>query len=299
MKKKEVLLVIAAVILFATGVVTMVFKSAAKSAAHALEMVFPNASKVASSEIIEDTVDLSEFRELKVDVSAMNTYIEAGDSYKLEYRVREDYIPKVEERGDKLTITQPSHFGINLGGLFDSEEEYYRLTVPKDAGMLEFDVESSSGTVSVEDLQIEGKIKISSGEMILRDIEGEELKLYASSGNIQLKNVNTKELKLDLTSGSVQAETCTTDELDAEMTSGNMKLEDMKFNKADFDMTSGDIDAEIYGNEEDYSYNLKSTSGDLRINGNSYDEKYKSGDDKDHMITVDMTSGNFDLTFSE
>ena len=299
MKKKEIILILVAVILFCTGAVTMVFKSAVKSAAHALEIAFPNAVKASGKEIVEDTIDLSEFKELKVDVSAMNTYIETGDSYKLEYRVREDYIPNIEEKGDKLTIKQPSHFGITLHGLFDSEDEYCRRSLPKDAGMLEFDVESSSGTVSVEDLQINGKIEISSGEIVLNNIEGDELKLEASSGSIDLKDVNTKKLKLKITSGGVQAEYCNTDKLEADMTSGNMNLEDLKFSKAAFDMTSGNVEAEVLGSEKDYSYNLKSTSGDLRINGKSYDDDYRSGDDKDHMITVDMTSGNFDLSFAE
>ena len=302
MKKKEVLILIAVCILFCTGAFTMVFKSALKSAARAIEAVAPNAGsvvKAASDEIVEDTIDLKEFKELKLDVASLNTYIEPGDGYKLEYRVRKKYVPQIDEKGDKLTIKQPSHFSISFGNLFDDEEEYYRLTVPKDAGMMDFDLESASGSLNVEDLQIKGKIEISSGAVNLRNIEGEDLKLGASSGNLNLEDVNAKDLTVKITSGHVTATKCAMKKLEADMTSGNMDLEDIKFDKAEFDVTSGNVDAEVIGREEDYSYKLKSTSGDLTINGKSFGDKYKSGDDKDHMISVDMTSGNVDISFSE
>ena len=302
MKKKEVLIIIAAVLIFCSGAFSMVFKSALKSAARITELVVPKASgiaKASGSEIVEDTINLSEFDDIKIDVSSLNTYIEPGDSYKLEYHVREEYVPQVDQDGHELEIKQPSHFGINIVGLFEDEDEYYRLIVPKDSGIFKVDVESSSGTVSVEDLQIKGKIKISSGNIKIKDIEGDELKLYASSGNISLENVNIEDLKLDISSGGIKAENCITDKLDAEMTSGNMNLEGIKFNKADFDMTSGNLKAVVSGKEEDYSYNLEATSGNLKVGDKRYGDKYKSGNDKDHMITVDMTSGNCNITFED
>lgn len=277
----------------------MVFKSAAKSAARVIETAFPNVAKASNEEVVEDTIDLSKFDELKIDVSSVNTYIEQGDGYKLEYRVRERNVPTVDQKGDKLVIKQPSHFGINIVGLFEDKEEYYRLTVPKDAGIIDIDAELSSGTISVEELKLKGKIDISSGQIKLKSIEGEELKLLASSGNINVEDLTADELKFKLTSGNLNVEKCTTDKLEAEVTSGHIEFDEIKFNKADFDMTSGNIRANVIGKKSDYSYDLDATSGGMKIDGERYKDGYKSGDDKDHMISVDMTSGNLDISFSE
>ena len=297
MKKKEVLILIGIVLVFCTGAFSLMTKTISKAASTISSVAF---SKAGRGEIVEDTVDLAKFKELKIDVASMNVYVEQGDDYKLEYRVYEDYIPKVEEKGDELEIRQPSHNGIvfHLGSWFDEEEQYYKLTVPKDAGALDVDLEASSGLISVENIDMAGKIEISSGEVKLDNIEGEKLKLKASSGDINLENLNVDELDFKLTSGDLKAYKCDTKALDAHMTSGNMGLDEIKFDSANFKMTSGKIDAHVVGNSKDYSYDLRSTSGDMRVDGKTYDHDFKSGDDKDNRISVDMTSGDLDISFS-
>ena len=214
-----------------------------------------------SSEIVEDTVAISEFEKLEVDVASINTYIKYGDEYKLEYRVLEENVPVVDQDGDTLSIEQPSHvFGVNFS--FDGYgEQFYRITVPKDTKILDVDLDATSGKMSVEDVDIKGKIKLTSGDLILKDIDSDKLSIT--------------------------------------MTSGDANIENLAVNDLDIDMTSGSMDLELAGSEDDYSYKLEATSGDFRLGDKKIDKEYRSDDKKDKKITAEMTSGNLKITFTK
>ncbi len=294
MKKKEMIILVAVLAVFCSGAFTWL----RAQAAHAKSLVFP---KRASREIVTDTVDLSEFNDLDVDVASINTYLEYGDSYKLEYRVYKDSVPEISQKNKHLEVKQPSHFRIHFfdfGDLSRDNEEYYKLTVPKNSEVLKVDLEASSGKIEVEDVDIKGKVEISSGNIKLKNIDSEELTLCATSGDIDIDTLKLDELRLNLTSGNLEAENCSTSELDAKMTSGRMDIKKIKFDKADIDMTSGDMDIEVEGKESDYSYEFDATSGAIRLNGKKMDDEYRFGDNDDNLIKAEVTSGDMNITFA-
>ena len=253
-----------------------------------------------SRELIKESIELSKFDELDVDIASIGTYIEQGDSYRLEYQAYEDNVPKITENNDKLTVKQPSHstfrFGVDFSG---DDEQYYRIIVPEDAGVLDVDLDAASGLISVDSVNIDGKVDIASGLVQIKNVESKELKVAAASGKVELENITTKKLKLDLSSGMMNVDNCTTKDLDAELTSGTMTFDRMTFDKADLDESSGKIELNVVGTKDDYSYDIEATSGSIKIDGNSVGKSYKTDGDKDKEIKADMTSGSLDITFSE
>lgn len=295
MKKREILLLVLLVLVFCTGIVSWVGASVAKAS----NKVFQKKSKGA---IITDTVDLTEFKRIDLDVSSINAYIEPGDGYKLEYRAYKDNLPEIQEHNGKLVVKQPTHFRVRFimfSNMFDNDEEFYKITVPKNSGLIDVDLNASSGRISVGNVDINGRIDISSGNIDLENITSEKLRLDATSGDIDIKNVELDELSVDITSGNLDASRCTTDELECKLTSGRMDFEELKVNKVDFDMTSGDADLEIVGKEDDYSYDLDATSGSFKLNGKRINDSYKTDGSKDKEIKAEMTSGSMSISFKD
>ncbi len=297
MKKKE-LLIIGLFLVVCIEALFAGFKFIVKAAVNGGDKSFHTFS---NKTLVEETVDLAEFEKLNIDVSSVNTYIEPGDSYKLEYCVYENNAPILDQDREKLSIKQPLNTGVfNINPSYlKNEEQYYKLTIPKNAGVINVDMEASSGKISIEDIDVEGKIFISSGEIVFENSSGDELFLHATSGEIDMKNTKVDRLKLDLTSGDLSARSCVTDSIDAKMTSGNMDIHDMIFNKADFEITSGCINLEVVGSEDDYAFDLKATSGEFNVNGTKAEKNYRTDRDTDKMITADITSGSLNVSFTK
>ncbi|WP_022760661.1 DUF4097 family beta strand repeat-containing protein [Butyrivibrio sp. AD3002] len=258
------------------------------------------ASARANKELVKDTIKLSEFDELDVDTASINTYLVRGDSYKLEYCAYEDNIPKVDQKGKKLKINQPSHNGILLSFNLDRNgEQYYKITVPDNAGIIDTKLEASSGTIAVDSVDIKGKVDVSSGVVKLDNIKSEDLRVSASSGDINLDKVITDKLSLELTSGDMHLTDCETDELSADMTSGLMVFEKFKVNKADLQSTSGDMKLGIAGKKDDYDFNIDATSGTIKVGGTITERKFRTDNNKEKYIKADITSGLFDVSFED
>ena len=254
-------------------------------------------SMSSSDQIIADTLTLSPFDKLELDVGSIDTYIEVGDEYRLDYRAYGYNAPIVEENNGKLSIRQPQHdrmFRVHL----TNENEYYKLTVPADIGILGSDLSATSGLISIKDIDIEGDIMLTSGELILENSEGDSLKIDLTSGDADIRGIAYNKLDLIETSGNIYAANVKAEEITGDITSGSIRLKELDLKKADFYSTSGDIELEILGKEEDFSYALHATSGDFMIGDRHFNKDYKAGSDTDNLITADITSGDFSISFT-
>ena len=255
--------------------------------------------EVGSKDLITGSMDLSKFDELDVDIASLNFYLEKGDGYKLEYQVTEKNIPRVSESGDKLTVKQPSGSSFSFNFSSVTKNQYYKIIVPENAGVIDAELEAASGSINVDGVDIKGKVSIASGRAAACDVESKELKVSAASGKIDLSNVIVEKLNVDLTSGSFNATDCKASELDAELTSGMITFDRMSADEVDLDIMSGTVSMNLLGNKDDYDYKLESTSGSIVLDGSKVDRKFKSDAGRDKKIKVDLTSGKVDISFTE
>ena len=245
-------------------------------------------------DFVEETIELDRFDKVKTDMASVNFYLEKGDSYKLEYHVYEDYIPQCSVDGGKLVIKQPSVFRVHLGL---EKEQYYKLTVSDDAGVLDVNLDSTSGSIFIDTVDVSGKLEITSGNIAMKGINTDKLDLHATSGSIDASDVQTKEVKLHYTSGDVKFNNFVTDKLTVDMTSGDFICDEITFNDADLTATSGNIRIKATGSQDDYGYKLDTTSGTIRIGDMVVTDKFRSGAEKDKQVEVDITSCSMDLIF--
>ncbi len=214
-----------------------------------------------SGEIIDNTVSLDRFDTVKTDTTSINLYLEKGDGYSLEYHVFEEYVPQYKVDNGKLVIKQPSIIGFK-GFHFDriGEEQYYKLTVPKDAELSELD-------------------------------------LHFTSGDFVASDIVTKETELNYTSGKAELDNFVTEEIEVDMTSGDFNCDEISFDEADIKATSGTVKIKATGNQDDYGYKLETTSGTIKIGDMVITDEFRSGSEKDKQIKVDITSCNLDIFF--
>ena len=236
------------------------------------------------SSVVENTVELKEFDSLTVDVSSMDIILKTGDSYKIEYKAEEGREPVIEESNGKLKITQSpgsfQFFGINI----NDYNEYYTITVPEDAGQIEINAKSSSGDIMTDHVNISGKLHASSGDILI------------SNSEVSCDSVKADKVEIDVSSGDIELLRVFADDLKCETSSGDITINETEAGDFDAHASSGEITVSLIGDEDDYSYELKATSGDIKFNGQKIEDKYEKDNGTDNKIKIKTSSGDIDIT---
>lgn len=273
-------------------------------------------SKNLTGDLIDGEELLDEFSELTLESASYKFSMVEGDEYKLEYHVRGDRVPKVEQNGKKLLIKEP--FVIGLVFSFDHFDNEVILTVPKDSGCYILNGHSSSGSVSFEGIDLEGQLivssgagriegshsgkdmytKISSGQLVIEDCEFNELEVKRSSGSAEIRSVKTSKLIHSSSSGSLEMEGVMTEYFKTHQGSGGLRGMDISAENLDIDMSSGNLTMTLIGDPKDYELDISMSSGKAIIDGISYkDGNYNTEGSKE--IKVDMSSGRCEIEFEQ
>ena len=272
-----------------------------------------------SEKMVSDTVSLEEFDELYCDFSSYDFSIEQGDEYKLEYTTREDSVPQIKQDGKKLSLVQkPEHFWVFSFGITDVNENTVVLTVPKDDKIYKIDASSASGKIKISDINLEGNLLITSGEMSVTGSKAKkDLNIEMTSGETKVADCDFDEVNVKITSGDIEFDDCTASDLKYKSTSGEGTFDNVKSDSFSCDMSSGEIDAEnittdnltakatsgsikflLEGASNDYRFNVDKTSGKILIGGGSYDSgSFNEAGEK--QIDVEVTSGSVEIDFTK
>ena len=268
-----------------------------------------------TSEIVEKTIDLDEFDDLEVRMDSTDMTVTTGDSYQIYYRLPKNREPELTQQGKKLTIKHPEQMNFMVFD-FDTDNEYIELTVPANDKKYNVDFRASSGDYTIDKVAVEGLIKLTSGELRLRDFDARDLNVEISSGDVYLDGVNLDQLSAKQTSGtchfndakitdlSLEASSgdyvlsnIRTDSISCTMTSGEITMQDVEVNRLEGKMTSGKFEMNLIGDAKDYDYNITMTSGDFELNGTDYEKQYRVENGNAKKIAIKATSGDIELNF--
>ena len=300
MSRGKIIAMVVAAVMVVSGI-SMLVIGLTVGASPVISIGNKNAAKGKDIKTVSDTVELDEYDKAEIDVSSIDVIIEHGTGYSLEYKAREGREPEVLVKGGKLSMKQPSQssfFVFDLRTVSDHENEYYKLTIPKECSLLELDLEASSADITVDGANLEGSIEVSSGDVSINRAKGEDLKLNSSSGHIDLANAEYEKLNVEVSSGDISFKDCGMDELECSSSSGEMTFDDIDADKIDLKSSSGDIVLNIIGREDDYSYEIDTSSGDIKIGNRKLDGDYMTDDDKAKSIKAETSSGNVTISFN-
>ena len=299
MNKSKAGAVIGAVVILILGM-AMIYFGLSIGAAPVVKMGDVNVSKYNDKDLKSGQIDIKAFDTLDIDIESMKIIVETGDDFDFEYKAYSENVPNVENKGNTLKVSQKD----NIFTIVDfrwieglNDDEYYKITVPKDTGIISTKLKASSGDISISDIAMDGKIEITSGRIELKNIKGNKLVLEATSGDVKTQNVTGDDLTVGLTSGSVVSEASSFKNTTIKATSGDIAFDALKTDNLKLDMTSGDALINIQGKEQDFDYKLDVTSGDVRIGNTVIDGNYSVNNGAERKIEADITSGKIAISF--
>lgn len=257
---------------------------------------FGKGVSTSSSEMVSDIVDLKEFDTLEIDVSSVDVSIVEGDSYRLEYRTEKEKEPVITEKGGKLTVTQPST-GISFFNFeINPEDDTYTIMVPQGSKVINVKAEVSSGEITIDRVNMSGRIEASSGDILINDIEGEKLEVKTSSGKIACDKVRASETYFEASSGDIELLRINNDKLTCETSSGDIAINDSEAESVDCNASSGEVSMELNGNADDYSYDIDASSGDIKVNGQETEDRFVKEAAGNGKIKIKTSSGDIEVS---
>lgn len=281
-----------------------------------------------SSELKEGTIPCDAFDSVCVDTSVTDICFEKGTAYSVSYCVREEFVPQVSQQDGRLTVfSGESSFGINFG-IFNSgsdKKELITITVPEDfydeAELLKLEVNGSTADVTVNDLNVSGKIELSTGDIKLNNLKdiSSSLSLETTTGDKKLNNCSLGELTLKSSTGDTKINNCTIDaaliseastgelhidnssagSIDCTSTTGDITISDFSSDRYKLKTSTGDIKMKISGNEKEFDYDVHTSTGDIKIDGNKYEKSYEHTDySSKKLINAKTSTGSITVDFT-
>jgi len=272
-----------------------------------------------SSKAEYGTVPVSQsFNKLEVTTTTIDVRIKTGDSCQVVYNVPEDRIPVVTNSHDTLKVSIPkdnSFFNFHFGT--GTNNYYIEITLPENDKAYELDINGSTSDVTIDSVEMKGKIQLSTGDIIIKDCSLTSSKISVSTGDIKYTDCFIGKLEEKGSTGNHSFVRCDIDSLDISTSTGDVifdeseikdfKVEgstaDVKSYGSDFEefeakLSTGDITLTLPGTMDDYDFEIKTSTGDINIGNNSYKKKCEIDERNDKEIKAQTSSGDINISFT-
>ncbi len=272
-----------------------------------------------SESYVGDTVKVSKFDKLVVNSNVIDVEIsDSGKDYEVTYYVPKNYVPTISD-GDTLTIKVPNDndegLHLNLFSVGSFNDAKITINIPSSDKNLKFEVESSTGDITVENIDFNGSVKSSTGDVAISDAELGDVELITSTGDIYYSNIKCPSLNMTTSTGQSHIDDSDIDSLTAKTQTGDIDVNDSKIDSVKIEgstsdiefedvetddvyikVSSGECELDIDGSAKDYSCSLSSSTGDIEVNGTEYEKQYTlNGGSKN--ITVTTSTGDITVDF--
>lgn len=153
-----------------------------------------------------ETKELQSFKKVQVNTSVIDIIIKKGDKFEISYDLPESFVPSYEIKNDTLYVSTDNHsFSFNFGFLFNKNNAI-TITVPQNDSLDYVEIEGSTADITLEDLNASGKIKLSTGALLLKNINGKRLDCETSTGSISFYNVKSNDIRVETSTGNFYGE---------------------------------------------------------------------------------------------
>jgi len=246
---------------------------------------------------VDNDYDLDDFSSMNIDIKVAKLYIEESDKCRIEYHLMEELVPEVNVENGKLSVIQKDINLIPVNFVGYSEEQYIKLYVTKDQYA---EISTASGGAEIKNVNLDGKIKSSSGGVSLSGSEADSLDIEVSSGRTTVDNVKYNSFTADQSSGKIVITNAETAAINVKCLSGGIDMENVTADSIDANSTSGGVGLT---NVNAKKANLDVTSGSLTMNGCEIEELIaestsggvKAEDTKIDKADLDVSSGGIKL----
>lgn len=177
-------------------------------------------------------------------------------------------------------------------GSISAEVPYYRqATARNSSGSITFNGNGDNASLIL--VANSGTIRADSSGCAIVDISN-------SSGSITLSGdtLPSAEVQLKASSGTIRSEIPAWQSLTAKNTSGSINIIGQPHGNTSASVSSGSITMTLNGDESDFSYDMSTTSGTIRIGGQRIGSPARySSDTAGNTLMADATSGSIRVDF--
>lgn len=236
----------------------------------------------AGDDVIERTFEVKPGQTLYLDTDRGKVRIRGGGDNAVHVRVTKD---GSREEMDRFAVNfDPSSSGLRIDGDYDRDSRWrnsrlkvvFDITVPR---RFEVDVKTSGGSVTLEELDGDARLRTSGGSITAHDVSG-QVAFHTSGGFIEAENIGGPAklrtsggsitayqidgwLEANTSGGNIRAERVRGD-VDAQTSGGRIHLEDIA-GIVNAQTSGGSITADVM-NAPDGPMTLKTSGGSITLN---------------------------------
>ncbi|WP_214627420.1 DUF4097 family beta strand repeat-containing protein [Paenibacillus agaridevorans] len=277
----------------------------------------------------ERTFSSNELSNIAIDSGSLDVNIVRGHSDEVivtlegraTKRVANDLLLKADQDGDTLNLSLQSDRGFRFGFHWSNvkltvelpEKSWGTLTAKLNSGDIELgssdfetvELRTNSGDIEVQSISASAELELKaiSGDIKLKDITAQSIKLDTASGDVELERYEAETLKFNVGSGDVSLEDGS-GALQGLTGSGDITLDASTINHdVDLKAGSGDILISLDHEPESLAVQFRTSSGDAIVRMNGFNEQGKNGEREvngafgsgEHKLTVRTGSGDIIL----
>lgn len=318
--KKKVLLLTAVICIFLGGALFSIGKVMGGSG---IVFDFTGKGVISDAQFKEfsfNDMDYDAFKSITVDAANCKIYIYSSHNGKYGVDVKlynyEDDNIQFGVEGDELIIKNSMN-GARLSfiyNLFNDDEQYIKLYIP-DGECESIDVSTANENIVIEDISATKKVSAdtTNANITFSNVSGETLSAVTTNSNVGVEGVTAEEFTVSTSNGTIQLSNVQADQLSVKTSNGRVTLEEvsgvealLKTTNAEISLrkvlfdgvleahtSNSSIKASLYGEENDYYYELKTSNGSIKIGSDVHGTKYTGGKGQSKLK---LTTSNADIT---
>ncbi|MDL2292143.1 DUF4097 domain-containing protein [Acholeplasma sp. OttesenSCG-928-E16] len=223
------------------------------------------------------------------------------------------FLPFLTEKYDLMTVTLPKDIVFEN---FKIKVSSGNITIPSLKVNDKIDLLTSSGKINVNDINTNGfYTEVNSGNVVINNLITSDIQARISSGNLSVNNVTCNNMTINMNSGNAHIKYATVKNADVRIQSGNLVFDNSKVdNFSNLKISSGivtlnkveltNINATVSSGSlklnikdaKDFEYDLKASSGSIKINGQGQGSRYQKNG-TEGLIYIRITSGWIEINY--
>jgi DUF4097 and DUF4098 domain-containing protein YvlB len=203
---------------------------------------------------------------------------------------------------------------VNITGFVTDELDVtvsYGDFTMKEAAAVDADITLSSGTSRITDFQVsELEFTNSYGNADFTDINTTPLRLpkgtiweffnvTMSSGDVEIKRLISNSIDVTNSYGDITMDTLTADNLELSLSSGDCEIVKGDAVTMDIRNSYGDVTLGLLGAATDYSLDLDTSYGKIRVDENHYEDQVNVDNKGTGKIKAELSSGDVTIDFTK
>ena len=233
--------------------------------------------------VMDFSKEFSDVKSINIDNSIGTFEIRTGDTFRVEaVNVGENFRATVSGSGTLNIVDKRNSW--NFIPWFTSNNSNYNAKII---------LYLPSGFVAKQ-----AKIDSGVGNVMIETLTTERLTINAGVGNITGSYIIAGDVKIDGGVGIIKLTDVDFTDADIDAGVGNITIEGRLLGKNKIDGGVGEVVLRLIGNEKDYSFDIESGIGTIRVNGDKVSKLNNKNNKLDHSIKVDGGIGNVKIDFS-